>query len=86
MEFSVRVSYPESKKYNWLEAVKTYKEIGFTEVAFLNPELFLNADKILLCPLKKQTLKYPKSWRKRLPGQAFSEDYKEYAGMQDNRI
>jgi|GEM_PF-3703352 len=43
MKFSVRVSYPESKNYNWLEAVKTYKEIGFAEVAFLNSELFLNA-------------------------------------------
>jgi len=43
MKFSVRVSYPESKNYNWLEAVKTYKEIGFAEVAFLNPELFLKS-------------------------------------------
>ena len=31
MKFSVRVSYPEGKNYNWLEAVKTYKEIGFIE-------------------------------------------------------
>ena len=29
---------------------------------------------------------YPESWRERLPGQAFSEDYEEYAGMQDSRI
>ena len=29
---------------------------------------------------------YPESWRKELYSQAFSEDYKEYAGMQDNRI
>ncbi|MBM3702266.1 MAG: hypothetical protein FJW63_04610 [Actinobacteria bacterium] len=43
MKFSVRVSYPESGKYNWLEAVKTYKDIGFIEVAFLDPELFLGA-------------------------------------------
>lgn len=41
MKFSVRVSYPESGKYNWFEAVKTYEDIGFIEVAFLDPELFL---------------------------------------------
>jgi len=34
MKFSVRVSYPESKNYNWLEAVKTYREIGFAEAGF----------------------------------------------------
>ncbi len=44
MKFSVRVSYPENGKYNWFEAVKTYKDIGFVEIAFLNPELFLTSD------------------------------------------
>ena len=29
---------------------------------------------------------YPKSWRKGIYSQAFSEDYKNNAGMQDNRI
>ena len=43
MKFSVRVSYPESGKYNWFETVKTYKDIGFIEVAFLDSELFLSA-------------------------------------------
>lgn len=43
MKFSVRVSYPESGKYKWFEAVKTYEDIGFVEVAFLDPELFLGA-------------------------------------------
>ena len=57
MKFSVRVSYPESKNYNWLEAVKTYKEIGFAEVAFLNPELFLNAKlKDIIMPFEKTNI------------------------------
>jgi len=29
---------------------------------------------------------YPESWRKGIHGQAFSEDFKNNAGMQDNRI
>ena len=29
---------------------------------------------------------YPKSWHKKIPGKAFSEDCKNNAGMQDNRI
>jgi sugar phosphate isomerase/epimerase len=58
MKFSVRVSYPESGKYNWFEAVKTYKNIGFAEVAFLDPELFLNAElKDIIMPFKKTNIK-----------------------------
>jgi len=58
MKFSVRVSYPESGKYNWFEAVKTYEDIGFIEVAFLDPELFLNSkvDDIIM-PFKKTNIK-----------------------------
>ena len=58
MKFSVRVSYPESGKYNWFEAVKTYKDIGFIEVAFLDSELFLNAKvNDIIIPFKKPILK-----------------------------
>lgn len=58
MKFSVRVSYPESNNYNWLEAVKAYKDIGFIEVAFLNPELFLNAKlKDIIMPFEKTNIK-----------------------------
>lgn len=35
MKFSVRVSYPETGKYNWFEAVEGYKDIGLVEVASL---------------------------------------------------
>jgi len=40
MKFSVRVSYPENEKYNWFEAIKTYKDIGFAEIAFLDLNCF----------------------------------------------
>jgi sugar phosphate isomerase/epimerase len=58
MKFSVRVSYLESRKYNWFEAVKTYENIGFVEVAFLDPELFLGA-KIndIIIPFEKTNIK-----------------------------
>jgi sugar phosphate isomerase/epimerase len=57
MKFSVRVSYPERGKYNWFEAVKTYKDIGLIEVAFLDPELFLGA-KIndIIIPFEKSNI------------------------------
>lgn len=35
MKFSVRVSYPETGKYNWFEAVEAYKDIGLVEVESL---------------------------------------------------
>jgi len=58
MKFSVRISYPESGKYNWFEAVKTYKDVGFVEVAFLDPELFLNAElKDIIIPFEKTNIK-----------------------------
>jgi sugar phosphate isomerase/epimerase len=58
MKFSVRVSFPESGKYDWFEAVKTFQNIGFVEVAFLDPELFLKADiKEILKPFKKINIK-----------------------------
>jgi len=58
MKFSVRVSYPESGKYNWFEAVKIYKDIGFVEVAFLDPELFLIAEiKDIIMPFEKTDIK-----------------------------
>jgi len=58
MKFSVRVSFPESGKYNWFEAVKAFQNIGFVEVAFLDPELFLKADiKEILEPFKKINIK-----------------------------
>lgn len=58
MKFSVRVSYPETGKYNWFEAVRVYKDLGFVEVAFLNPELFLKIDiKDILEPFKKTNIK-----------------------------
>lgn len=58
MKFSVRTSYPETGKYNWFEAVEAYKDIGFVEVAFLNPELFLNAElKDIIMPFEKTNIK-----------------------------
>jgi sugar phosphate isomerase/epimerase len=58
MKFSVRVSFPESGKYNWFEAVKAFQNIGFIEVAFLNPELFLKTGiKEILEPFKKINIK-----------------------------
>jgi sugar phosphate isomerase/epimerase len=58
MKFSVRVSFPESGKYNWFEAVKAFQNIGFVEVAFLDPELFLKADiKEILEPFRKINIK-----------------------------
>ena len=57
MKFSVRASYPESGKYNWLEAVKIYEDIGFIEVAFLDPELFLGAKvRDIIMPFKKTNI------------------------------
>jgi len=44
MDFSVRVSFPENKKYDWLEAIKVFERVGFVEVAFLNSDLFLKVD------------------------------------------
>ncbi len=58
MKFSVRVSYPETGKCDWFEAVEAYKDLGFVEVAFLNPELFLSVDiKDILEPFKKTNIK-----------------------------
>lgn len=57
MKFSVRVSYPETGKYNWFETVKVFKDIGFVEVAFLDPELFLNINiRDILSPFKKPNI------------------------------
>ncbi len=57
MKFSVRASYPEDGKYNWFEAVKIYEDIGFAEVAFLYPELFLAAnEKDIIMPFKKANI------------------------------
>lgn len=57
MKFSVRVSYPESGKYNWFEAIEAYKAIGFVEVAFLDPELFLNVElKDIIMPFEKTNI------------------------------
>jgi len=58
MKFSVRVSFPESGKYNWFEADKAYEDIGSVEVAFLGPELFLSAKiKDIIMPFKKTNIK-----------------------------
>jgi len=58
MKFSVRVSYPESGKYNWFEAIEVYKAIGFVEVAFLDPELFINLElKDIIMPFEKTNIK-----------------------------
>lgn len=58
MKFSVRVSFPESGKYNWFEAVEVFQNIGFVEVAFLDPELFLKTDiKEILKPFKEINIK-----------------------------
>lgn len=55
MKFSVRVSYPESGKYNWFEA---YNVLGFVEVAFLDPELFINVElKDIIMPFEKTNIK-----------------------------
>ena len=57
MKFSIRTSYPENGKYNWFEAVKAYEEIGFVEVAFLNPELFLAVnEKDIIMPFEKANI------------------------------
>lgn len=58
MKFSVRVSYPETGKYNWFEAVEAYNDIGLVEVAFLDAELFLNVEiEDILMPFKKTNIK-----------------------------
>jgi len=58
MKFSVRASYPEDGKYNWFETVKIYGDIGFVEVAFLNPELFLDLKvNDIIMPFKKTNIK-----------------------------
>jgi hypothetical protein len=44
MDFSVRVSFPENEKYDWLEAIRIFERVGFIEVAFFNPDLFLKVD------------------------------------------
>jgi sugar phosphate isomerase/epimerase len=44
VQFSVRISYPENGKYDWLEAVRVFEKVGFIEVAFFNPDLFLKVD------------------------------------------
>lgn len=44
MEFSVRVSFPENKKYDWIEAIRVFERVGFIEVAFFNSDLFLKVD------------------------------------------
>jgi len=57
MKFSVRASYPESGKYNWLEAVKAYEDIGLIEVAFLDPELFLAVnEKDIMMPFERTNI------------------------------
>src|SRR3972149_9744212 len=57
MKFSVRASYPEDGKYNWFESVKTYEDIGFIEVAFLDSELFLNAkEEDIIMPFEKTNI------------------------------
>lgn len=58
MEFSVRVSFPENGKYDWLEAIKIFERVGFVEVAFFNSDLFLevNIEKIIK-PFAKLNLK-----------------------------
>ena len=58
MKFSVRASYPETVKYNWFEAIEAYGSIGFVEVAFLDPELFLNIEiEDILEPFRKTDIK-----------------------------
>ena len=58
MKFSIRTSYPENGKYNWFEAIKAYEEIGFVEVAFLDPELFLAInEKDIIMPFGKADIK-----------------------------
>jgi sugar phosphate isomerase/epimerase len=58
MKFSIRTSYPENGKYDWFEAVKVYEEIGFIEVAFLDPELFLAVnEKDIIMPFEKANIK-----------------------------
>lgn len=44
--FSVRVSYPETGDYNWHDALAPYAEIGAVEVAFYQPEHFLEKVKV----------------------------------------
>jgi len=38
---AVRVSYPERGDYNWYQALASYTKVGCVEVAFYQPELFL---------------------------------------------
>jgi sugar phosphate isomerase/epimerase len=44
MDFSVRVSFPENEKYDWIEAMKIFERVGFIETAFFNSDLFLKVD------------------------------------------
>ncbi|MCB4791693.1 MAG: sugar phosphate isomerase/epimerase [Elusimicrobia bacterium] len=44
MKISIRAAYPENGNYDWAQSLKIYEEIGFVEVAFVNPELFLKLD------------------------------------------
>ncbi|MBU0490251.1 MAG: sugar phosphate isomerase/epimerase [Chloroflexi bacterium] len=38
---AVRVSYPERGTYDWHEALAAYGDVGYVEVAFYQPDLFL---------------------------------------------
>ncbi|OIN96045.1 hypothetical protein AUJ66_07595 [Candidatus Desantisbacteria bacterium CG1_02_38_46] len=55
MKIAVRVTYPETGKYDWFEALKNYKEIGRIEVAFYFPKSFLEKVSVesVVAPFKK---------------------------------
>lgn len=59
MYASVRVSYPEGGKYDWFEAVREFESIGFIEVAFYLPQLFLDKVKTddVISPFKNLKIK-----------------------------
>jgi len=58
MKISVRVTYPETGKYDWYEALKNYEEIGQVEVAFYFPKSFLEKATIesVVAPFQKLNL------------------------------
>ena len=58
MKIAVRVTYPETGKYDWFEALQSYKEIGRIEVAFYFPKSFLEKVSIesVVFPLQKLNL------------------------------
>lgn len=58
MKISVRITYPETGKYNWFEVLNNYKEIKLIEIAFYFPKSFLEKVSVeeVITPFQKLNL------------------------------